>query len=148
MTADALSRINNPSPTEWRTPRKNLTQSVLGLRDPLSGHVRHSREQGDPSLCFSLPGRQRLGGRHPLHILGRLRPSLRLPSSSNSSQDPPKDKILSRHHSRPHCFPTPISAVAPSAISAQPASSRTADRHSSVPIHPQHSPPSFRTALH
>ena len=121
---------------------RNLTQSVLCLRDPPSGHVRHRGEQDHSSLCFTLPGRQNLGGRRPLYILGLLRPSERFPSSSSSSQNPPKDRILPRHHSDPHRFPTPVSAVAPSATSAQPSSSRTADRRSPVPVHPQHSPPS------
>ena len=34
VTADALSRINSASPTEWGIPKKKLTQSVLCLRDP------------------------------------------------------------------------------------------------------------------
>ena len=122
--------------------RGNPTQSVLCLGDPSSGHVRHRGEQGDPSLHFTLPGRQGLGGKCPLHILGRLRPNLCLPTSSNSPPNPPKDQVFTWHHSDPHRFSTPVLAMAPSATSAQPSSSHTADRCSPVPVHPQHSPPS------
>ena len=121
----------------------NLTQSVLCLWDPPSGHVRHNGEQGDSSLCFTMPRRQSLGGRHPLHIMGWLRPSVRLPSSSHSSQNPPEDQGLPQHHGDSHCFPAPASTVAPADTTTQPASSHTTDQHSTVPIHSQHFPPSI-----
>ena len=57
----------------------NLTQALLCLRDLLRRHVRHGREQGDPNLHFTLPGRQSLGGRGPLNIVGLLRLSVCLP---------------------------------------------------------------------
>ena len=116
--------------------RGNLTQSVLCLRDPSSGHVRHRGEQDDTNLCFTLPRRQSMGGRRVLHILGRLRPNLCLPTSSNSPPNPPKDQLFPRHNSDPHRFTTPVSAT-----SAQPSSSRPAARRSPVPVHPQPSPP-------
>ena len=118
--------------------RGNLAQSVLCLPDPCSGHVHHCGELGDPSLCFTLPGQQGMGGRRPLHFLGWLRPNLCLPTSSNSPQDPPKDQ----HNSDPHRFTTPVSTMALSATSAQPSSSHTADRHCPVPVHSQPLPPS------
>ena len=112
-----------PQPYRMVASCGNLTQSVLCFRDPSSGHVRHRGEQDDPSLHFTLPGRQSMGSRRPLHILGRLRPNLCLPTSPDSSPNPPKDQVFPWHHSGPHRFPTPISTVAPSATSAQPSSS-------------------------
>ena len=139
---DSRCTVSNQQPQFYRMEDSsgNLTQSVLCLRDPLSGHVCHSGDQGDSSLCFTLPGRQSLGGRYPLHILRRLRPSVRLPSSSHSPQNPPENQGLPRHHSDSHCFPTPVSAVASSATPTQP--SHTADQLSTVPIHCQHLLPS------
>ena len=106
-----------------------------------SPQVRHGREQSVSSLCITLPERQSLGGRRPLHILGQLRPSVHLPSSSHSSQNPPEDQGLRQHHGDSHCFPTPVSAVALAATTTQPSSSHTADRRSTVSIHLQHLPP-------
>ena len=120
----------------------NLKQSVLCLRDPPSGHVCHGGEQGDSSPCFSLPGRQRVGGRRPLIILGRLRTIVRLPSSPQSPQNPPEDQGLSGHHGDSHGIPTPVSTVAPVTTTTQSTSSHSPDRRSNVPIHPKHSTPS------
>ena len=103
---------------------RNLTQSVLCLRDPPSGHVRHDEEPGDSSLRFTLTGWQSLGGRHALHILGWLRPSLCLPSSSHPSQNSPENQGLPWHHGDSNCFPAPVSTVAPTATKTQPASFR------------------------
>ena len=145
VTADSLSRINSPSPTEWRIPQETVHNlfSVLGTSPPTpSGHVRHGGEQGDSTLCFTLPRRQSLGGRRPLHILGWLRPSVRLLSSSHSPQNPPEDQGLPQHHGDSRCLPTPISTVAPVTATTQSVSSHTADRRSTIPIHPQHLTPS------
>ena len=134
----------NQQPQSYRMEDSlgNLTQSVLCLRNPASGHVRHNGEQGDSNLYFTLPGQQSLGGRRPLHILGRLRPSLRLPTRSHNPQNPPEDQGLPRHHGDSHRFLTPVSDVASSATPSQPSFSHTADQHSTVPIHSQHSLPS------
>ena len=81
-------------PDRMEASSRNLTQSVLCLRDPPSGHVCHGREQGDSNLRFTLPGRQSLGGQRPFHILGWLRPSVCLPSSSHSPQNSPEAQRL------------------------------------------------------
>ena len=99
--------------------RRDLTQSVLCLRDSLDGHVRNSGEQGDPDLHFTIPGRQGLGSRYPLHILGRFRADLCLPSSSHSSPNSGSDQVLSRHDSDPHSLTTPVSTLASTSTTAQ-----------------------------
>ena len=121
VTADALSRLNSPSPTEWRLPQETWLNlfSVLGTSP--SGHVCHGR---DSNLCFTLPGRQN-GDWRPLHILGRPRPSVRLPSISHSPQNSPEDQGLPRHHSDSNCFPVSVSTVKPVATTTQPASSHS-----------------------
>ena len=56
--------MSQQSQSHWMaSSSRDLTQSVLCLRDSSHGHVRHSRRQG-------------LGGRRPLHILGRIRADL------------------------------------------------------------------------
>ena len=129
-------------PDRMEASSRNLIQSVLCLRDPPSGHVCHGGEQGDPNLRFTLPGRQSLGGRRPLHILGRLRPGVRLPSSSHSPQNSPEDQRLPRHHGDSNCFTAPVSTVSPIATTTQPASAHSADQRSSLPIRTQHLTPS------
>ena len=91
---------------------------------------------------FHLLGQQSLGGRCPLHILGQLRPSLCLPTSSNNLPNPPKDQVFPRHRGDPHRFSTPASTMAPSTPATQPSSSHTVDRRSPLPVHSQPSPPS------
>ena len=125
----------------------NLTQTVLCLRDsppppppppPPSGHVRHGGEPGDSNLHFTLPVRQSLGGRRPLHIMGRLRPSVRLPSSSHHPQDSPENQGFSQHHSDSDRLPAPVLSVAPTTTTTQPTSSHSADRRGSLPVRAQH----------
>ena len=100
---------------------------------------RHGGEQGDSNyLHFTLPGRQSLGGRRPLHIVGRLRSSIRLLSGSHRPQDPPENQGLSRHHSDSDSFPAPVSSVAPPSTTTQPTSSHSADRRGSLPVRAQH----------
>ena len=56
-------------PNLMASSNRNLEQSVLCLRNSPDRHVCHSGEQGNARLCFSLPGRQSMGGRHPVPIL-------------------------------------------------------------------------------
>ena len=69
VTADALSRLNSPSLTEWWLPQETLLELFSVLGTPPSGHVCHSGEPGDSNLHFTLPRRQSLGGRCPLHVV-------------------------------------------------------------------------------
>ena len=97
LTTVALSPLNSPSPTEWWLPQETLLRLFSALGTPLVNmFAARGTEQGDSNLHFTLPGRQSLGGRRPLHILGRLRSSVRIPSSSHHPQDPPENKGLSR----------------------------------------------------
>ena len=142
---DSRCTVSNQQPQSYRMEDSsgNLTKSVLGPPSSPAPQVRHGGEQSVSSLCITLPERQSLGGRRPLHILGQLRPSVHLPSSSHSSQNPPEDQGLRQHHGDSHCFSTPVSAVALAATTTQPSSSHTADRRSTVSIHLQHLPPQF-----
>ena len=79
-----------------------------------------------------------LGGRRSLHIMGRLRSSVRLPSGSHRPQDPPENQGISRHHSDSDSLPEPISSVAPLTTTTQPTSAHSADRHVSLPVCAQH----------
>ena len=137
VTADALSRLNSPSPTEWQLLQEPLLKLFSALGTPSSGHVRHGREQGDSNLHFTLPGWQGLGGRCPLHIVGWS--SICLPSGTHLSQDPPENQGLSGHHSHSDSLPEPVSSVAPpTTTTTQPTSSHSADRRGSLPVRAQH----------
>ena len=73
----------------------NLEQSVLCLRNSPDRHVCHSGEQGHARLCFSLPGRQSVGGKRPVPILGRFRTSLCVSSGSHCPQNSPENPNIS-----------------------------------------------------
>ena len=135
VTADALSRLNSPSPTEWRLPQETLLRLFSG--DPSSWHVRHGREQGDPNLHFTLPGRQSFGGQHPLNIVGRLRTSVCLASGSHCPKDPPENQGLSGHHSDSSSIPKPVSSLASPTITTQSTASHSDDQRGSLPVRTQ-----------
>ena len=116
---------------------RDLIQSVLCLQDSSGGHVSHSGEQGDTDLRFTLPGRQGLGGRRPLHILGRFRGDLCLPSSSHISPNSGKYQVLQWHDSDPHSLTTPFSAVASTSTATQPMSSPSVTGSSVIPVRSQ-----------
>ena len=86
---------------------RNLEQSVLCLRNSPDRHVCHSGEQGDARLCFSLPGRQSMGGRRPVPIMGRLYAFPPAPMVPKTLQKIQKSRgttvimIASQHPSRP-----------------------------------------------
>ena len=130
VTADALSGINSPSPTEWRIPQETLSNLFSVLGTPLVDMFAMA-ENKVTSLCVTLPRQQSLGLRRPLHIMGRLRPNVRLPSSSNSPQNSPEDQGLPRHHSDSDRFPAPVSTAA---TTTQPSSSHTADQRSTSSV--------------
>ena len=133
VTADTLSKSDRMAASSG-----NLTQAVLCLRNPPSAHVRHGREPGDSNLHFTVPWRQSLGSRRPLHIMGRLTPSVRLPTSSHRPQDSPENQGLSRHHNDSDRLPAPVSSVAPPTTTTQPTSSHFADRRGSLPVRAKH----------
>ena len=117
----------------------DLTQAVLCLREPPSGLVRHNGDSGEYNLHFTLPGRQSLNGRRPLHIFGRLRSSVRIPSSSHSPLKSPEDQGLPRHHGDSDRLTALLSTVASPTTTAPPTSSHSADRRGSIPVCSQHS---------
>ena len=114
----------------------DLTQAVLCLREPPNGLVRHDGEPGKYNLHFTLPGRQSLSGRRPLYILGGLRSSVRLPSSSHSPLKSPEDQGFPRHHGDSDRLTALISTVASPTTTTPPTTSHSADwrAYSRVPL--------------
>ena len=108
---------------------RDLKQSVLCLLDSANGHVRNNGKQGDANLRFNLPGWQGLGSRHPLHIVGRLRTDICIPSSSYHSQDSGKNKNLSRNDSDTHSITTSVTAMAPTPVTTQCTTTHTTPGH-------------------
>ena len=94
-------------PNRMAHPKRNLEQSVLCLRNSPDRHVCHSGEQGHARLCFSLLGRQSMGGRRPVPILGRFRTSLCVSSGSHCPQNSPENPKISGHHGHHDCFTLP-----------------------------------------
>ena len=113
---------------------RNLEQTVLCLRNSPDRHVRHSGEQGDAHLCFSLPGRQSMGGRRPVPIMGRFGPSIRISSGSHCSKDSPENTEIPGHHGHPDSVSTPVTSVAPSVAPVEHTTPDTSVRHSTVPV--------------
>ena len=121
-------------PNRMAHPNRNLEQSVLCLRNSPDQHVCHSGEQGNARLCFSLPGRQSMGGRRPVPILGRFGTSLCVSSGSHCPQNSPENPKISRHHGRHDCVTTSIPTVAPSSSTVEHTSSNPSPGHQPVPV--------------
>ena len=122
---------------------RNLEQSVLCLRNSPDRHVCHSGEQGDARLCFSLPGRQSMGGRRPVAIMGRLGTSLCISSGSHCSQDSPENPKISGHHSHHDRITTSIPTVASTSSPVEHTSSDLSPRRPTVPVCAQPLTPSI-----
>ena len=95
-------------PNRMAHPNRNLEQSVLCLQNSPDRHVCHSGEQGHARLCFSLPGRQSVGGKRPVPILGRFRTSLCVSSGSHCPQNSPENKKIPGRHGHHDCVTTSI----------------------------------------
>ena len=117
---------------------RNLEQTVLCLRNSPDGYVCHSSEQGDARLCFSIPGRQSIGGKRPVPIMGWLGTSVCISSGSHCSQDSPENPKVPGHHGHHDRIPTSISAVAPYSAPVEHTSWDPSLRHPTVPICAQH----------
>ena len=127
------TQSNRMAPTN-----RNLEQTVLCLRNSPDGYVCHSGEQGDARLCFSLPGRQSMGSRRPVPIMGRLGTSVCISSGSHCSQDSPENPKVPGHHGHHDRIPTSIPTVAPSSAPVEHTSSDPSLRHPTVPVCVQH----------
>ena len=141
------SRCSVPSPStqsnRMASSNRNLEQTVLCLRNSPDRHVCHSREQGDARLCFSLPGRQSMGGRRPVPIMGQLGPSICISSGSHCSQDSPENPKVWGHHSHHDSLSTSVTTVAPSAAPVEHTSQDPSHRRSTVPVFAQPPSPSI-----
>ena len=121
-------------PNRLAHPNLNLEQSVLCLRNSPDRHVCHSGEQGHACLWFSLPGRQSMGGRRPVPILGRFGTSLCVSPGSHCPQNFPKIPKISRHHGHHDCVTTSIPTVAPSSSTVEHTSSNPSPGRQPVPV--------------
>ena len=113
---------------------RNLEQTVLCLRNSPDRQVRHNGEQGDAHLCFSLPGRQSMGGRRPVPIMGRFGPSICISSGSHCSKDSPENTEVPGHHGHPDSVSTPVTSMAPSVAPVEHTPPDTSVRRSTVPV--------------
>ena len=121
----------------------NLEQSVLCLRNSPDRHVCHSGEQGDARLCFSLPGRQSMGGRRPVPIMGRFGTSLCISSGSHCSQDSPENPKIPGHHGHHDGITTSIPTVGSTSSPVEHTSSDLSPRRPTVPVCAQPPTPSI-----
>ena len=121
-------------PNGMASSNRNLEQTVLCLRDSPDRYVRHSGEQSDAHLRFSLPRRQSMGGRRPDPILGRFGPNLRISSGSHCAQDDPENTEIPRHHGHSDSVSTPVTTVASSVAPVEHTSQDSPDRRSPIPV--------------
>ena len=96
-----------------------------------------------PRLCVTLPGREGLGNRRPINILGRLRISICLPSSPNSPQDTGENREVPRHACHSSGFTEPIPTLAPCPLETEQITQTSTARPDPIPIHS----PSSTTSL-
>ena len=143
VTANALSRLSQPSPTEWRLPTETLNNLFCAFGTPLIDMFATAEKQGDARLCFSLPGRQSMGGRRPVPIMGQLWTSLCISSGSHCSQDSPENPKIPGHHGHHDCITTSIPTVASTSSPVEHTSSDLSPRRPTVPVCAQPPTPSI-----
>ena len=124
-------------PNRMAPSNRNLEQSVLCLRNSPDRHVCHSGEQGNARLCFSLPGRQSMGGRRPVPIMGRFRTSLCISSGSHCPPNSPENPKISGHHGHHDCVTTSIQTVASASSTVEHTSSNSSPGRQPVPVRAQ-----------
>ena len=100
VTADALSRLDSPSPTEWRLPLGTSNSLFSAFGAALMNMFATAENKVTPIYVspyapFAL--RHCLGSRGHLHIVGWLRTDICIPSSSNRSPDSRKNQNVSRN---------------------------------------------------
>ena len=123
--------------SNFRCTARDLKRSILCLQGCTDEHVRHSGKQGDTDLCFTLPRQQGLGGRRPLHIVGRLRTDICIPSSSNRSPDSGKNQNVSRNEGDSRRIAGSVTAMAPTPVTTHCTNTHTTTGRRTVPVHSQ-----------
>ena len=73
VTADALSRMNSPNSTEWRLSQETLNSLFCVLENPLVDMFATTANKVVPIFCVTLPGRDSMGGKRPINLLGQFR---------------------------------------------------------------------------
>ena len=133
---DSRCVVQNEQSQSYRmaTTTGDLEQYILCLGKPSGRHVCHSSQQSGSHLCVSLPGRDSMGGRRPINLLGQFRFGVHVSTSCDSSQDPGQDSKVLRHAGHSDSVPESIQALASHSPKTEPTSSDTFTGRPTLPV--------------
>ena len=135
VTADALSRISQPSPTEWRVPTETLNNLFCVFGTPLIDMFATAENRVMPVYVSPyLANRAWAVDALSLSCLGRLRTSLCVSSGSHCPQNSPENPKISGHHGHHDCVTTSIQTVAPASSTVEHTSSNSSPGRQLVPV--------------
>ena len=115
------------------TSQETLNSLFCALENPLVDMFATAAESGS-HLCVTLPGRDNMGGRRPINLLGQFRFSVHVFTSSDGSQGPGQDSKVLRHAGHSDSVPESNQALASHSPTTQPTSSDTFTGHPTVPV--------------
>ena len=141
VTADALSRLNQPSPTEWRLPTETLNRLFCAFGTPLIDMYATAENKVTPVFVSPYPD-DRAWAVDALSLswddLGRICIS----SGSHCSQDHPANPKVPGHHGHLDRLSTSVTTVAPTSAPVEHTSQDSPPRRSPVPVCAQPQTPS------
>ena len=99
VTADALSRLSQPSPTEWSLPTETLNRLFCAFGTPLMDMFATAANKVTPVFVSPYPDDRAWDD------LGRLGTSVCIFSGSHCFQDSPENPKVPGHHGHHDCIP-------------------------------------------
>ena len=134
VTADALSRLHQPSPTEWRLQQVTLNRLFYVFGTPLIDMFATAENKVTPIFVSPYPD-DRAWAVDALSLswddLGLI---YAFPPGSHSAQDDPENTEIPRHHGHSDSVSTPVTTVASSVAPVEHTSQDSPDRRSTLPV--------------
>ena len=144
VTADALSRLNQPSPTEWRLPTETLNRLFCAFGTPLIDMFATAENKVTSVFVSPYPD-DRAWAVDALSLswddLGLVR--ICISSGSHCSQDYPQKPKVPGHHGHLDRLSTSVTTVAPTSAPVEHTSQDSPPRRSPVPVCAQPQTPSI-----
>ena len=137
VTADALSQLDSPSPTEWRLPLGTSNSLFSAFRAALMNMFATAESKVTPIYVSPYPD-NRAWAVDALSIswddLGLI---YAIPSSSNRSPDSGKNQNVSRNDGDSHRIAGSVTAMAPTPVTTQCTNTHATTGRGTVPVHSQ-----------
>ena len=133
VTADALSRLSQPSPTEWRLQTETLNKLFFAFGTPLIDMFATAENKVTPIFVSPYPD-DRAWAVDALSLSwGDLGLVYAFPPAPIVPKTPENTEVPG-HHGHPDSVPTPVTTVAPSVAPVEHTPPDTSIRRSTVPV--------------